>query len=60
MVSRESRERSSVAQGVTGLKPEGEDRILRQVEEFRASDRFGDCCQIPQRKIGILFLARGA
>ena len=50
MVSRESRGRSSVAQGVTGLRHEGEGCTIRQVEEFRVSDKSGDCCQIPQRR----------
>jgi hypothetical protein len=48
VVSRESRGRSSVAQGVTGLKLKGEGCTIRQVEEFRVSDKSGDCCQIPQ------------
>jgi hypothetical protein len=41
MVSSESRGRSSVAQGLTGLEHEGESCTNRQVEEFRASDRQG-------------------
>ena len=41
MVSRESRGRSSVAQGLTGLEHEGESCTNRQVEEFRASDKQG-------------------
>jgi hypothetical protein len=44
------RERSSVGQGVTGLQHDGEGCTIQQVEEFRASDKPGDCCQIPQRR----------
>ena len=55
MVSLERRGRSSVAQGVTGLKHEREGCTIRQVEEFRASDQSGDCCQIPQRREGYRF-----
>jgi hypothetical protein len=42
------RGRSSVAQGLTGLEHERESCTTRQVEEFRVSDKSGDCCQIPQ------------
>jgi hypothetical protein len=49
------RERSSVGQGVTGLQNDGEDCTIQQVEEFRVSDKSGDCCQIPQRRYGYSF-----
>jgi hypothetical protein len=45
------RARSSVGQGVTGVKQEGENGTIQQVEEFWASDTSGDCCQIPQREL---------
>ena len=45
------RARSSVGQGVTGVKQEGKGGTIQQVEEFRASDQSGDCCQIPQRRL---------
>ena len=52
MVSRESRGRSSVAQGVTGVTHEGKGGTIQQGEEFRVSDKSGDCGQIPQRRSG--------
>ena len=41
-----------LAQRVTGLEHERESCAIRQVEEFRASDKSGDCCQIPQPREG--------
>ena len=41
-----------MAQGITGVQHEGEDCTIRLVEEFRASDKSGDWCQIPQRRRG--------
>ena len=32
--------------------------MIRSDEEFRASDKRGDCCQIPQWKEGYRFLRR--
>lgn len=46
------RGKSAVAQGITGVQHEGEDCTIRLVEEFRASDKSGDWCQIPQRRRG--------
>lgn len=45
------RAKSSAGQGVTDVKQEEEGGTIQQVEEFRASDRSGDCCQIPQRRL---------
>jgi hypothetical protein len=41
-------EREFGSTGVTGLKHAGKNCTIRQVEEFRVSDKSGDCCQIPQ------------
>jgi hypothetical protein len=49
MVSSDGTGRSSVTQGVAGLPHEGEGCTVRSVEEFRASDEQGGCCQMPQR-----------
>jgi hypothetical protein len=55
-VAPDDRGRSSVAQGLTGLEHVRERCTIRQVEEFRVSDKSGDCCQIPQRKSRDRFL----
>jgi len=33
--------------------------MIRSNEEFRANDKSGDCCQIPQWKEGYRFVRRG-
>lgn len=59
MVSSDGTGRSSVTQGVAGLTHEGEGCTVRSVEEFRASDEQGGCCQMPQRREGLVARKRG-
>jgi len=59
MVSPDGRRRSSVVQGVTGLKHEGEGCTVRKVEEFRASDEQGAVAKYLSQGSGLVARERG-